>query len=595
MLLEPPADPASLYLPHMTASRTVAASLLAATALLKIIGLVHGAKWLADYNQLLHLQNGVVVTLSVFAELALAIFLLRPGFLPIIALRSFLIGLSLYHSARLYADIKEPCKCLGRLLDWSPWIELHSDGITLLLLLTLAWLTRFADSSTTNGTKPTEDRVWIGVGVMVWVLLGSASIFLNVGKSLGGDEALEAAKLALLRFNPSAASEAWNDQGWLFTQIISLLSGGSSEIHILRSIAFALTTPIPLVVGLTLRKHGLAHLTGVFSLLIFAQFGAFELLTSMTMEGPAVGMASSAAIPLLLGERKDWKLILSGAIAALAFHLKFTAAFGLIPVAVLSMQFGMRSAAIVAAAATSTFFAFCFVPPGHNWIAFVDSHSARPPVPIVWDAWQAASAGLIGTLAIIGLGRRGFGLWVASLAFAVGILTVHQPAWNYYHLHFWFPGAALAVWGMRSCWVIVLTCLAAMGLVGFHLNRSRLSTDPWEVYATDFVPMIRQAKPATLYSTIPQVYLSTGVAPDPTLMIIPFKRVWRGFNYRAQSNIIERFHPDMLVLTGDQSRHVSTNGYVLVAQRGHASLLALPKVQIKPEPPRPTVLKMLGL
>jgi hypothetical protein len=579
----------------MSASRAVAAGLLAATALLKIIGLFHGSKWLSDYNQVLQVQNWAVAALAAIVELALAFILLRPGSVPIIALRSFLVGLSLYHSVRIYADIKEPCKCLGRLLDWFPWIELHADGLTLLLLLTLAWLTRFEHSPTAPETKAPDGKVGVGIGVFAWILLGSASIYLNVGKAIGGDEALEASKLALLRFNPSAASQAWNDQGWIFTQIVSLFSNGSGEIHVLRSITFALTVPIPLVVGLMLRRHGLAHLTAVFSLLVFAQVGAFELLTSMTMEGPAVGLASLASIPLLLGDRKTWKLVLSGSIAALALQLKFTAAFGLVPVAVLAAQSGAVPASILGASAAGTFLGLCFLPPGHNWTAFLDSHTARPPGPIVWEAWQAASAGLIGALAIIGLGRRGFGLWVGSLAFAVVVLSVHQPAWGYYHLHFWIPGAALAVWGIRSRWMIVLTCIASLVLVGFHINRSRSSTDPWDVYAADFVPMIRKAKPATLYSTIPQVYLSTGVAPDPALMIVPFKRVWRGFNYRAQSNVIERLHPEMLVLTGEQSRYVSTNGYVLIAQRGQASLLALPTVPIFPEPPRPTVLKLLGL
>jgi hypothetical protein len=50
-----------------------------------------------------------------------------------------------------------------------------------------------------------------------------------------------------------------------------------------------------------------------------------------------------------------------------------------------------------------------------------------------------------------------------------------------------------------------------------------------------------------------------------------------------------------MVLAEDQVGQIGTNGYALIGKRGTSLLLALPELGMVPEPPQPSLLKLMGL
>jgi hypothetical protein len=73
-----------------------------------------------------------------------------------------------YHAARAFAQIPEPCPCLGKLFAWSPWLDQHSGGIALGLLIlmglmslyfTLTGRSNITAIATTGDSAPTNEPV----------------------------------------------------------------------------------------------------------------------------------------------------------------------------------------------------------------------------------------------------------------------------------------------------------------------------------------------------------------------------------------------------------------------------------------------------
>lgn len=577
----------------MKAAKAVASILLGATALLKILGLLHLPKWVWVADPIFHVPNLYVVAGASFAELALAIWLTRPGTKSLQTLGWFTAGLAFYHTFRLILGISLPCPCLGRLNDWLPWVDAHSDGLTLLLLLALAWLTRFA-SLVPTAPPPDRRTLLAGVasGILVWLGLGLWIIWQSSGLVLGGDEGMEAAKVALMTLTPDAVPSAWNDQGWLFTRWLSMFAG--KDTTSLRLASFALTLPIPLVVGLMLVRSGPSWTPPLFSLLVFSQLGS-PMLASATMEPAAIGVGTLAALPILMPWKSPFKYVAAGFIGAIGLHLKLTAAFALVPAAFLAFEAGAVSLVIFSAASLCGFSLFAALVPNISFGVMLQSHTARPPQPILWTAWVASCGGLIGILTLLGIGRRGFGSWAAGLFSTTIILTVYDPVWTYYSAHFWIPGAAIACFGIKNKWFGAAVASVSFGMFAIQMARYKAQASPWDYLAADFVPIVRKAHPTALFSSFPQSYFSTGIAPKPDLAVLPMKRFWAGYTFEALSNSVASLQPEMMILHGEYRQKVGTNGYVLLATRGEFALYAIPSLRIDAEPPPVPILRRFGL
>lgn len=584
----------------MSAHRAIASLILFATAIIKAVGLVSGPKWLNEPDALLQVPNWAVVSLAIVVEAAIGLALLFVrGQIPIIALRSLTGIFAVYHTLRVVLGFPEPCSCLGRLSDWSPFFRDHADGLTLLILLVLAWLSSFEGHPQNEpAPAPGPDRspvVPILATCGLWVAFGAIVIFFAGENRLGGDEGMELAKLTYLQGGSGIAS-AWNDQSWLFTfylQGIALLDPG---IGFLRLGCLALTLPIPIVVGLLCARNGRPWAALLFPLLVLSQGGAAQLIPSVMMEGPAVGIGTAAAIPLLLsGRTTSLRCWIAGFIAALAVSLKPTAAFAVVPVLVIAFQAGVFRTFVLACTVSGS---LCLVGSIFGGLVrpeiFTESHSAKPPHAIAWDAW-GTGFGLLLICSVVGLWFRASLAWVCGLLFAVAVLSLHQPAWSYYHIHFWVPAAGLAVMTIRSWIVGGIIGLVCVVFAAHQIQLLRGMGTPLGGNAAAFTQEIREAKPTSMYSLDPAMHYLTGIPPHPDLSVLPLKRTWAGYSQAHFSNDLLGIRPQVMVLSAEQLRQISTNGYNILGTRAGSVLLALPEAGILPLPPEPTVLQRLGL
>jgi hypothetical protein len=580
----------------LSAHRALASVILLATASIKAVGLVSGPKWIHQPDTLLGAPNWIVILAAITAEVTIGLALFRPGRTPILGLRGLTAVFAGYHTLRLLTGAKEPCACLGRLSDWSPFFRDHGEGITLLILLCLAWLSSFEESA--DEPKPVERGAIapVVVSCLLWAVLGSVAIAVGSGRGLGGDEGMELSKLALVQ-SLGGIPSAWNDQNWLFTLFLRGVASLHPGIDFLRAFCFSLTFSVPIVATLLCIRKGMPWAGLLFPLLVFSQAGAAVLMSSVMMEAPAVGVGTAAAIPLLMaGPATPLRCWISGLIAALAVTLKPTAAFALVPAVVLAFQGGVLSRFLVASTACGAISLagsiFCgLVQPS----IFAQSHSAKPPHPIAWEAWGASGSGLLLLCAVVGLWFRGVAVWALGLAFAVLVLALHQPAWSYYHIHFWIPAAGLFVLAVRSRVAVLVIGLVCIGLTAHQLRLIRTVSTVIGGVESAWVPAIRAARPTSMFSGEPLLHYLTGVAPHPEFAVLPLKRTWAGYSASHLSNDIVRIRPQVLVLSRDHVGQIGTNGYALIGKRGTSLLLALPELGMVPEPPQPSILKLMGL
>ena len=580
----------------MSAHRAIASVILLATASIKAVGLASGPKWIHQPDTLLGAPNWFVIVAAIFVEVAIGLALLRPGRLPILALQGLTAVFAGYHTLRLLIGAKEPCACLGRLSDWSPFFRDHGDGITLLTLLCLAWLSSF-DEPRKEAPKAAGLQIAPVVSTcLLWAVLGAVAIVTASGKGMGGDEGIELSKLALMQSQGGIPS-AWSDQNWFFTVLLRGVALIHPGVDVLRAFCFSLTLSAPLVVSLVCARQGRPWAGVLFPLLVFAQGGAAVLMPSVMMEAPAVGVGAAAAIPFLLGgATTTLRCWIAGLIAAFAVSLKPTAAFALVPALVLAFQCGGLGRFIL----SSTVFGIgCLAGSVLSGLlqpaVFSQSHLARPPRAIVWEAWAAAGSGLILICAVIGLWRRGVAVWAASLAFAGIVLTLHQPTWAYYNVHIWIPAAGLFVMGLRCRIAGGVIALACVVLYEHQIRIIRTQAGPTGGNESVWAAPIKAAKAASMFSSDPMLYYLAGVAPHPDYAVLPLKRTWSGYSPSHLSNDIVRIRPQVLVLSGDHIGQVRTNGYALIGRRGQSLLLALPELGMVQEPPQPSILKRMGL
>lgn len=580
----------------MSAHRAIAAVILLATASIKAVGLVSGPKWIHQPDTLLGAPNWLVILAAISAEVAIGLALFRPGRTPILALRGLTAVFAGYHTLRLLSGAKEPCACLGRLSDWSPFFRDHGEGITLLILLCLAWLSSFEDNP--DEPKPVERGAIapVAASCVLWAVLGSVAIVMGSGKGLGGDEGMELSKLTLVQSQGGIPS-AWNDQNWLFTVFLRCVASIHPGIDFLRAFCFSLTLSVPVVTTLLCVRNGMAWAGLLVPLLVFSQAGAAVLMPSVMMEGPAVGIGTAAAIPLVMaGPVTSLRCWISGLIAAVAVTLKPTAAFALVPALVLAFQGGVLPRFLVASTACGAIclagsILFGLVHPS----IFAQSHLAKPPQPLAFGAWRASGSGMLLLCSVIGLWSRGVAVWAFGLAFAVLVLSLHQPAWSYYHIHFWIPAAGLFVLALRSRVAALVTGLICIGLTAHQLRLIRTVSAGIGGVESAWVPYIQAARPMSMFSNVPILYYLTGVAPHPEFAVLPLKRTWAGYTASRLSNDIVRVRPQVMVLAEDQVGQIGTNGYALIGRRGTSLLLALPELGMVPEPPQPSLLKLMGL
>jgi len=592
----------------LSAHRAIASSILFATAFIKAVGLASGPKWIHQPDVLFQAPNWAVISSAIAVEIGIGVSLFWSGRLPILALRTLTVIFAAYHTLRILIGFQAPCSCLGRLSDWSPFFRDHGDGITLLILLCLAWLSSFSPGGTmplslsavsSRASPPSLRCTPIALvlsSVFLWAAIGAVAIFNASGIRLGGDEGIELSKLALMQSQGGIPS-AWNDQNWLFTLLLRCVASIHPGIDFLRAFCFSLTLPIPLVAALLCVRHGRPWASLLFPLLLFGQAGAVVLIPSVMMEAPAVGVGTAAAIPFLLsGPATSIRCWTSGLLAAVALSLKPTAAFALVPVLVLAFQSRTLTRFFISSTLAGLGFVCCSIFLGLvQPLVFAQSHSAHPPHPMAWDAWGASGAGLLLICAVIGLWFRGSAIWAFGLAFAVLVLSLHQPAWSYYHIHFWVPAAGLFVTALRSKICAVVFGVISIVLIShqLHLVRSLAASNGGPESA--WIPAIRAARPASMFSSESALYYLTGVSPHPDYAVLPLKRTWAGYSSSHISNDIVRIRPQVLVLSGDYVGQIGTNGYALIDRLGTSMLLALPELRMIPQPPQPSILKRMGL
>ena len=148
------------------------------------------------------------------------------------------------------------------------------------------------------------------------------------GLSVGGDDGFELSKSLLLARDPQAARGMWNDQPWLHTMLTAGLFRVLGENAAIPRV-FSLLSALALLVAtghLLKRTSGVWEhvLVGIFLLSadqmpIFA-LAAMTELPAIAWAVVAVAIAHSDAAPTA-----RWRLLLSGAVFALATHIKLTA------------------------------------------------------------------------------------------------------------------------------------------------------------------------------------------------------------------------------------------------------------------------------
>ena len=66
-----------------------------------------------------------------------------------------------YHAARAFAQIPEPCPCLGKLFEWSPWLERHGGMIALGILVFFAVMSLYFALLATRSIPTNADSSYV--------------------------------------------------------------------------------------------------------------------------------------------------------------------------------------------------------------------------------------------------------------------------------------------------------------------------------------------------------------------------------------------------------------------------------------------------
>lgn len=494
------------------------------------------------------------------------------------------------------------------------------------------------------GLKPARLNVIRALLSPEWVLLAvvcvtALAIISRQPLSLGGDEGMEFSKAMVLVKEPGAAATMWNDQPWLYSQMLALSWTTTLHWAPARMLSAGMFAAMVIAVWSILgaRASWLARVVVLLVLLLGAQ--SSKLICSAMLELPACASVICGGALLCRASKRAW--LAGGLLIGLGISIKLTAAILLPAVAAMVLQHIWQNttagpakvrrcaAGVSRAALWSGVGAICVVlcsmllAPHWGMRSLLQSHVSA-------SAGMPASERAVHTLRLVEFLEFPAVLLLAAMAFArvadpaakrartfgvCGILTaglVHlnqQPFWSYYMFHFAPPAAALAGiaadsaarW-LKSAWqngpsqmagreqvALAMVLFIPAFAVAFEIPGGIRSLR--EVFGAE--PSMRNPIVMELfkhkaniqrgYSADPIYLAQAGIVSIPDLALMPAKRFWSGALTEQQvCEIVQKSPPEAIILqqTGqscpEEWEKILTTRYVPVAA-DRAYVLYLPR------------------
>ena len=485
-----------------------------------------------------------------------------------------------FHGFLAFGGIQTPCKCLGALTQFSPWLAQNEAGVSVLLCLALVAASSLglcpdrepAKEDTSWAPSLVAGGLWFAAGA--WVIIGAGS------RNLGGDEGMELSKALLLHRDPALFADAWNDQSPIFPWLIARLWDVTGfSVPAARWLSLTLGTLLPIAAALALRPWGLSCAASMLGPGLLLQPDVALNLGSAMMETPAFGLGAAAVIPLvLLRQRPLTAFALSVLLASFALVFKATAAFGLL---LLLAHLHPREWLRYGVGILVGFSALSFGS-GHDIVMSATSHSFSGPdaqrhaldvYGLVFSAPGFVGSCILGAAAGCFYGPRKLVLGLlGACSLSVLIHLIHRPFWSYYAVHMAAPMVLLAGVGFFS--------VVRHGNLGAVVASAVVLCSTWIMTAPAVPSSFRSGAPVEsraayllqqqsgairrILSEDPWAPVSIGITPLPESMIIPAKRVWIGdwSPAHAARAVIER-KPDLVALYPQ----TSTNRFVIEVLR----------------------------
>lgn len=475
---------------------------------------------------------------------------------------------------------------------------------------------------TTTACRRFDPATVLVLGALLAAWIGGALKFMVLPAyvELGGDEGMEMAKAVLLARARGEAAFAWNDQPWLYSEILARLYGwtGGWEAGRLLSV---LLGGLWLVAVVRLLPAGSGWLHALCAgLMLLTWPGFIHLGASMMLELPVCALAATALVPLTRGGKcRLVQVAAAGVLAGVATGLKLVALVALPAWVVALALAGRRNVAEAgpvtlrrwggAFGMTATVWSLAFAittgvllhvgPSGPDQsllVSHVDSArflretGDRQLVFTPGRLLASAGTSVAATIGLVLLLRRRRWLEAAvPVALVVTPLCVHlwhRPFWDYYLLHFATGAAVLGGWGageLIRCVGAYLPGAAAAAVRRFEqaLMGAAAVVALWLAVDLDraleeargvirqahlssqtlLIPALVKAAPDLRFVFTPSAYsaypATLGLVMVPELTLTPRKRFWAGLlTPERLLEIIERRQPDALLLRADEDQRL---------------------------------------
>lgn len=497
----------------------------------------------------------------------------------IFGLGSVLLGFGFvaFHLFLTFAGLAVPCRCLGTLTQWHPWLAENESAVAVLL----AWVLIGAGSvllrssqdpapeaPSTNGLAPAA------VSAALWVACAGLVIVSAGSRSLGGDEGMELSKAFSHLRDPAGFARSWNDQSPVFSWMIAgVWKVTGFSIPAARWLTALLTALIPFSVALTLRPWGLSWAALALGPGMLLHPTIAPILGSCMQDLPAVALGAASVIPLVLLSR--WPAAsfpASVLVAGFALYFKPTAAFGCVLLAFhlprrLWMAYGVS---------VLTWLTWCLAISGlvgSDLLRAIAAHSYHGPEV---DFFAVRLAGAIAPsasflcIAAVGAFLSGrfcapkVAAWiVGSFALFLAIHVLHRPFWDYYSTHLAIPIVVLLgvgiVSAVRARAVSSVVCSSIFLAISAGLSFPTLTS---AIYSG--VPIAGMAGHAirtqagpirSVLSEEPWLALSADATPVPETVMVPYKRGWIGdWTPLDAARAIQDQQPDVVALRSSTAR-----------------------------------------
>lgn len=546
--------------------------ILLLTLIAKVASLLSGGP--PGDNEWLQVSNRSLTVIAASAEMALL------GIWPIFGARRFMqslfvasCGFLTFHILNGYLG-DSPCVCLGGFMSsnerFGTMVSISLASV--LFGISLASVLPHCPTITT-GANP-----YVSSCAAIAVAIGGSLMALHWGDLLIGDESMEVAKVLLLKSNPQAFREIWNDQSPLLTHIWAI----SHSVVANRIIIVVLWFIAVLAISRITMTDGAGW--GVLLLPVVLLVATSGHIATMTIE-PAAYATASLVWLLIASHPTPRTGIVAGIIGGIAIAMKPTAGFALVAPFVWLLTRNRKSALYMSASSLAIGGVILYsLISDNNMINAVRSHSVLPPNGHEFDPSLLGAFWPVGIMAIVGTASRiKAGMWkqvipwASSFAVAVAIHLFHRPWWGYYNIHLFVPVCVLAGYGIADLRRIPL------GLTVFiPASLASLITLLWlhvanQPFVLPEIPKstiakLKSLETMSIHSANCEILAMSEITNAiPDLTIIPLKRQWDGLSERKIWELVVRAKPDVIVTrVGDvppkwmpyRPTHVS-EGYVM--------------------------------